>query len=130
MTDQDDWFSDTRATFGDRLAAAREQGGLSRDDLARKLGVDPVEVAAWEDDREEPRANRMAMLAGVLGISLAWLMTGQGDGPSAPAEDGPLSGDVTQVLSEMRGLRDEIALASERLGQLESRLRRMLQGAE
>jgi DNA-binding XRE family transcriptional regulator len=38
------------ATFGGRLRAAREAAGLSEEALARKLGLDPGTVAAWERD--------------------------------------------------------------------------------
>jgi len=35
----DEWFSEEAATFGDRLAAAREDAGLSQKALAERLGV-------------------------------------------------------------------------------------------
>ena len=38
-------------------------------------------IAAWESDRSEPRANRLTMLAGVLGVSPAWLLHGVGSAP-------------------------------------------------
>lgn len=127
MPSDSDWYSDANATFGDRLAAARDHAGLSQADVADRLGVKTAVIAAWEDDIKEPRANRLAMLAGIYSISLSWLMTGQGDGPDGPPEDTALPGDVLTLLSEMRSLRAEIAQASERLGQLEKRLRRALE---
>ena len=35
----DDWYAEDAATFGDRLAAARETAGLSQAELAERLGV-------------------------------------------------------------------------------------------
>ena len=70
-----DWYSDDAATFGDRLAAARENAGLSQKGLAEKLGVSHKIVRAWEDDMKEPRANRLQMLSGMLNVSLTWLLS-------------------------------------------------------
>ena len=39
MTAADDWYSNDAATFGDRLAAARDACGLEQKALAQKLGV-------------------------------------------------------------------------------------------
>ena len=61
----DGWFSDETATFGDRLAGAREAQGLSQEDLARRLGVRLKTIQAWEDDLSEPRANRLQMMADI-----------------------------------------------------------------
>ena len=123
MTDAT-WFSEQTATFGDRLAAAREHAGLTQDELAQRLGVRSKTVSAWENDQMEPRANRMQMLAGMLSVSLGWLMTGQGDGLEAPADGDPvISSDLTGLLADMRGLRAQIGQAGEKLEQLEKQLR-------
>ena len=41
MTDvaETNWYSDDAATFGDRIAAAREAQSLTQKSLAKKLGV-------------------------------------------------------------------------------------------
>lgn len=119
--DEVDWYSDERATFGDRVTLAREALGLSRTDLAERLGVEEARVEGWEADADEPRANRLQMMAGVLGVSLQWLMTGQGE-PPAPAPEG----DVAPILAEMRAVRGDMTRAAERLGLLERRLRAAL----
>ena len=124
-----DWYSDDAATFGDRLAAARENAGLSQKGLAEKLGVSHKIVRAWEDDMKEPRANRLQMLSGMLNVSLTWLLSGKGEGPAAPDDTEALSADVSEMFAELRGLRSEMSRASERLGQLEKRLRKALQDA-
>ena len=86
MTDDQGWFSEDAATFGDRLAGARDAAGLDQKGLAEKLGVKLVTIAGWENDLKEPRANRLQMLSGILGVSLSWLLTGEGDGPEAPED--------------------------------------------
>ncbi len=116
-----DWYSDEKATFGDRVAAAREAVGLTGEDLARRLDVDPADVQRWEGDLDEPRANRVQMLSGILGVSLGWLLTGTGEEPGVPVP--PAGDDVAGILTEMRQVRSEMAGAAERLGRLEKRLR-------
>lgn len=119
------WFSQEAATFGDRLAGARESVGLSQKELADRLGVRAKTLASWEDDVAEPRSNKLQMLAGLLGVSLMWLLTGEGEGIDGPDERRP-DAAATDVLAEMRELRGEIGAASERLGRLEKRLRLLL----
>ncbi|MBI1416387.1 MAG: helix-turn-helix domain-containing protein [Limimaricola sp.] len=125
MTDSD-WYDEDTATFGDRLAGAREAAGLSQHDLAVRLGVNTKTLQAWEDDRKEPRANRLQMLAGMLDVSLGWLLTGRGEGIEAPPVAGDMPANVSEILVEMRGLRTQIGQAGERLAQLEKKLRMAL----
>ena len=68
-------------TLGGRISIAREACGLSAPDAARRLGVLPASWNAWERDRDVPRASRLTMMAGVLGVSPSWLLTGLGHGP-------------------------------------------------
>lgn len=126
MPDDQDWYGADTATFGDRLAGAREAAGLSQKELATKLGVRPKVIAGWENDLGEPRANRLQMLAGILGVSMSWLLTGAGEGLDAPGTPGEISEDVMDLLTELRSLRGEIALSGERLARLEKRLRAAL----
>ncbi len=72
-------------TLGGRIWRARDATGLSTKELASKLGVRNDTIASWERDRAEPRANRLFMLAGVLGVSPAWLMAGIGRAPDDTA---------------------------------------------
>lgn len=38
----------------------------------------------WERGVASPRSNRLTALAGILGVSLSWLIIGHGDQPTAP----------------------------------------------
>lgn len=51
---------------GARIRQLREENGLSRAEVARRLSVDPSAVAAWEAGRYLPRSDRRAGLAAVL----------------------------------------------------------------
>lgn len=119
------WYSDEAATFGDRLAGARDVCGYSQKKLARHLGIKVKTLVAWEEDISEPRANRLQMLSGLLNVSMRWLLTGEGVGIKAPeTEEQP--GDVTRLLAELREVRTDAAKLGERVGRLEKRLRATL----
>lgn len=120
-----DDYSEDAATFGDRLALARERQGLTQAQLARRLGLRVQTVRNWEADRSEPRSNKLQMLAGFLNVSMIWLMTGQGlgapQGDAQAPQDAP-SG-LVDALSELRELRLLQVQTADRLGRLEKRLR-------
>ncbi|MFZ1338625.1 MAG: helix-turn-helix domain-containing protein, partial [Paracoccaceae bacterium] len=50
MAETGNWYAADVATFGDRLAGAREAAGLAQEDLAQRLGVRLTTVQAWEED--------------------------------------------------------------------------------
>lgn len=124
--DESDWYSEDRATFGDRLAGAREAARLSQKDLSRKLGVKLSTLKRWEDDLSEPRANKLQLLAGVLNVSLTWLLTAEGEGINGPEDLGATREEVEPLLTEMRQIRSELMVFTNRLTVLEKRLRRAL----
>jgi transcriptional regulator with XRE-family HTH domain len=123
-------YSDAAATFGDRLGHAREAIGLSQAELARRIGVKLATLRTWEDDRAEPRANRLQMLAGLLSVPMVWLMSGLGEGPSLVASGRGAAArrnDAAGCLGELRDLRAEQARIVNRLARLEKRLRAVLE---
>jgi len=117
------WFDADTATLGDRITGAREAAGLSQTELARRLGVKLATIRVWEDDQAEPRANKLQMLAGLLGVSIMWLLTGTGDGLDSPEPQQALPEDVLALLTELRQMRSEQARMADRMGRLEKRLR-------
>ena len=128
MTDDTDtWYGPETATFGDRLTAAREAAGLERADLAKRLGVRKSTLREWEDDLSEPRANRLSMLAGLLNVSIVWLLTGEGEGGLDPQSEADLPADGRAMLTELAALRSELRATADRAARLEKRLRRHLQ---
>ena len=122
----DDWYGPETATFGDRLAAAREAAGMEPRQLARRLGVRLSTLEGWENDVSEPRANRLSMMAGLLNVSIIWLLTGEGEGVAGPEDKATITPEVNDLLAELRDLRGQIMKASERLARLEKRLRAQL----
>jgi hypothetical protein len=70
---------------GDRLLAAREAAGLTREDLALALGLSsPSRIRVWESGIERPRPRFIPKLAEVLGVEpLQLLDVDPGDPPLA-----------------------------------------------
>ncbi|MEX0347682.1 MAG: helix-turn-helix domain-containing protein [Rhizobiaceae bacterium] len=108
-------------TLGGRISRAREACGMTTAQLARRLGIKTATLQSWESDRSEPRANRLATIAGILNVSLTWLIHGIGD---APNDD--IHSDVVSLvrghLEQMKILRDKTSAIIERL---ESELERL-----
>lgn len=121
-------YTDEAATFGDRLMAAREAAGIKRKKLAQQIGVKPSTLRNWEDDRSEPRANRLTVLSGILGVSLVWLMTGEGAGPVEPETDGPEEDRALAALAaDFVATRAEMVAVGARMAGIERRLKRLAQ---
>jgi len=106
-------------TTGGRLSRAREASGLSVKDLAWRLGVKIATVKAWESDRSQPSSHRLANIAGLLKVSLSWIVHGVGIGPSEdehPATDGlQTNPEIAAQLNRLRLLHVETGLLLERM---------------
>lgn len=125
-TEEYDWGEEA-STLGDRLARAREAAGMDQRQLARRLGVKLSTVQNWEYDRSEPRANRLQMLTGMLGVSIVWLLTGEGEGgPNEEADNLGEDADAASLLAELRQLRIAQNKLADRAGRIEKRLRLLL----
>lgn len=130
MSDDNNWFGPDAATFGDRVAGAREAAGMTQTQLARRLGVKKATIMGWEDDVSEPRANKLSMLAGMLNVSIKWLLTGEGEGADVPGEPVDASSDLAEVLADLRALRGSMRENAERAARLEKRLRQLAGSVE
>ena len=102
------WFDPQATTFGDRVAGAREQAGMSQTELSKRMGIKLKTLKSWEDDLSEPRANKLSMMAGILNVSLPWLLTGEGEGLLAPSDARSLSRNAASVLSEIHDVRAQL----------------------
>lgn len=117
------WYSDEVATFGDRLTDARMAAGMSQKDLARRIGVRSVTVRHWEENAKEPRANRLQMLAGMLNVSLMWLLNGEGVGLAAADDRQVWNDDAATLMSDLRAMRRTIGALGEQMERVETRLK-------
>ena len=118
----DDYFNEDVATLGDRLESARMAKGLTVAGLAEKLGVSTKTVKNWENDGVAPRSNRLQMLAGMLNVSMVWLISGTGNGTSNVAETHDRPYGVNDALGEIAQLKSTLSDAVAKLEALEDRL--------
>lgn len=61
------------SSLATRLRAAREQAGLSQGQVARMLGLHRPSISEMEAGRRRVTAEEIAKLAGIYGVSVAWL---------------------------------------------------------
>lgn len=92
----------------ERIASARIAKGFSEQQLAKRLGVKVSSVEQWESGEESPRANRLNQLAGVLNVSIMWLMAGDESLSTADAPD----------FSETKGVEDKLEQADRLINEL------------
>ena len=67
-----------RPDLGERIAQARQQAGLTQQQLAAKLGTSQRVVTYWEREAVGLRADQLAKLAEALGVSADYFL-GRGD---------------------------------------------------
>ena len=63
-----------RTPFGERIAQAREQAGLTQDALAAKLGLDQRVIAYWERRPVALRPEQLTALADALHVTTDYLL--------------------------------------------------------
>jgi len=125
--EQCDYYSDELTTLGERISVARERAGLSQAELAKALAVKSDMLDNWENDAAEPRANRMTMLGGILGVSAGWLLYGIGEGVPAPSDETPPEGITddhlaNRLLAELRDAQQMQGAIAKRMERIEDAL--------
>ena len=88
-----------------------------------------VVSGAWESDEWEPRGNRLQMLAGMLNVSLMWLMTGAGAGLGGPQDEDALPLGARLALAEIAELRGQMQDLTDKLRRAEEKLETEMRGA-
>ncbi len=62
-----------------RITESRKQHGMSQEGLAQVLGVSRQAVSKWETGDAEPEIGNLQLLGQTLGVSVNWLLSGEGD---------------------------------------------------
>lgn len=73
--------------IGLRIKEAREELGLSQEDLADILGIAFQSIQQWESGKTTPRQTRMRKLAAALGKTPSWIQFGVGNAASSNVSD-------------------------------------------
>ena len=77
-------------TLGKRIAYYRKEKGMTQEELSEALGISAQAVSKWENDQTCPDVTTLPILAGLLGVTVDYLLTGETAEPSArviPEED-------------------------------------------
>lgn len=82
--------------LGERLARLRQARGLSKTDVADRLGVTVTSICYWEQGRSRPRLARLHALADLLGTTPAELLS-----RGTPPGGDHLSDLVTRMRNEI-----------------------------
>ncbi|MGH6861167.1 MAG: helix-turn-helix domain-containing protein [Phyllobacterium sp.] len=118
MTSQPNIMTETpdMDTLGGRLLRARDAKSMSVNQVAERIGVKAQTISAWESDRSEPRANRLVMIAGFLGVTPTWLMHGIG----RPPADEDTSENAATLNTEIQILKNHHQKLGQRIDRLEA----------
>lgn len=100
-----------KVLFGERLKNARKASGMSQNMMASRLGVKSSTIDKWESGKEDPRANRLQMIASLLNVPLLWLLAGSQKVP-----------DPTRGISDAQLLQQKIAEVNTRMSDLKASL--------
>lgn len=71
-----------------KIQVLREQAGLSKADVARRLGLDLSAICHWERGTAIPRADKLPLLADMFGCSIDELYGRDPPGRSREAAEG------------------------------------------
>ena len=106
-------------TLGGRIYASRQNAGMTLHMAANLLGVKSSTLKSWENDRSEPRVNKLVALAGLVGVSPTHFLAEEGnDGADVAAIKGR-RGKLVDMLKE------EMSFVREQQKQLNQRMRKM-----
>lgn len=98
-----------QTTIGSRIEHARGELGISSSQLARRVGVKSKTLENWENDRSEPRADKLTKLSGVLQVPLIWLLTGDTPQGSKADPAAPETAKIAQKLERAVAMQQDLA---------------------
>jgi len=114
--------------LGQRITESRENKAFTIKDAARRMGVTEKTIKRWESGKTQPRANKLQMLAGILGVPLLWLLDGEYQFDpieKRPSRLGKLEQKFERVIAlqtELANLSSEIAYEVEALRRIDDEL--------
>ncbi len=113
-------------TLGGRLYASRRNAGMSLKLAASLLGVRSSTLKSWENDRSEPRVNKLVALAGLLGVSPTHFLAEEGhDGVDGSAIKGRRGKLVEMLKEEMSCVREQQKQLNKRLRKLDAVIQKL-----
>ncbi|MGA9278197.1 helix-turn-helix domain-containing protein [Ilumatobacter sp.] len=118
-TDGSETLDDERH-IGARLAEARSAAGFTQREIADRIGVKESTIAKWETGDTSPRGHRVSKLAGVLGVSISWILMGRGVEPNGGGSDiERIRADLDSVRARLDDVVNELAVLDQRLASVD-----------
>ncbi|MFE8726194.1 LexA family protein [Aeromonas hydrophila] len=74
-------------TINDRISARRRAQKMSQDELAKRIGITRVSISKWESGLNQPKGRYLNDLAAALGVTVDWLLTGDGEARGQPVPE-------------------------------------------
>ncbi|MDR0307999.1 MAG: helix-turn-helix domain-containing protein [Chitinispirillales bacterium] len=69
--------------ISERIIVVAKLRGITQAEIAEKLNITAAAVSAWTKEGRNPPSKRLSEIAGILGVSAEFLLTGKG-GPADP----------------------------------------------
>lgn len=102
--------------IGNRIQMAREDLGMSEDDLAEKLNIHPGDVLTWEDGADQLPAEMIIPLANALKCDPMWLLCGNNANQAPPAPVNVMKGaDLANIGVRIKNRRNETRMGVDNL---------------
>lgn len=60
--------------YGGKIKEARLKAGLTQEELAKKLGIAPQNISAWENGKNPSKIETVSKIADALGVPLGYFM--------------------------------------------------------
>ena len=108
-----DWQA-KMAAFSARLRETRETRGMTRKELAQRLGVAPGTIWNWENSYSYPKPGSVAQLASVLSVTEEFLRKGEdANGSGLSDNEAALDDDDAEPFPTLiEDFRQKVALAT------------------
>ncbi len=113
-------------TLGGRIFQCRQQAGMSLQMLANLTGVQPSTLKSWENDRSEPRVNKLVAMAGILGVSPTYFIAEEGNsGVAMPRPRGRGGKLISQLKAEMAEIDEQQKILTKRLRKINTIIQKL-----
>lgn len=100
-----------REILNTRLKEAREELGLTIEEIADLMAVSAKTIKNWELGRTTPRSNKLHTLSGIFGVPFVWLLNGGTDQYTQTNRVGRIK-RVEQKLERMTHLQSQLSQLS------------------
>jgi len=114
------------STLGSRIFETRKNAGMSLQMLSNLVGVKASTLSAWENDRSEPRINKLVAMAGIVGVSPTYFIAEEGNaGEEVRATRGRHEKLLMALKEEVQFITEQQKLQNNRLKKINAILEKL-----